>query len=96
MKNYLACNLLKPISNSESFNVSYTWEVFDPNNIAQFSNGKTINYIFNGYGIYKVIFHPICDGNECEPCIINVYIPNQGHDNSSPSRYRTPLVSIRV
>lgn len=62
------------ICNPEDCDVSYTWEVVDPNAIIQSGNGKTFNYTFNGFGIYKVIFTPICGGERCDPCIIYVNI----------------------
>ncbi len=62
------------VCNPENCDVSYDWEVVDPNNIIQSGNGKTFNYTFTGYGIYKVIFYPICGGKRCEPCTIYVKI----------------------
>jgi len=68
------------VCNPENCDVIYKWEVIDTaNNVIQAGIGKTFNYNFSSSGIYKVVFTPICGGIRCEPCTINVYIPNQDH-----------------
>jgi uncharacterized repeat protein (TIGR01451 family) len=62
------------VCNPENCDVAYKWEVIDPDGIILSGNGKTFNYNFNDFGTYKIIFTPICGGNECEPCIVYVNI----------------------
>ena len=62
------------VCNPENCDVAYKWEVIDPDGLILSGNGKTFNYNFNDFGTYKIIFTPICGGNECEPCIVYVNI----------------------
>ncbi|WP_298286004.1 FISUMP domain-containing protein [uncultured Lutibacter sp.] len=62
------------VCNPENCDVEYKWTVVDPDGIILSDNGKTFNYTFTSYGTYKIIFTPICGGNECEPCVIYINI----------------------
>lgn len=62
------------VCNPENCDVKYKWEVEDPDGIILSGNEQTINYTFNDYGNYKIIFTPICGGKRCDPCIITVII----------------------
>jgi len=62
------------VCNPENCDVEYKWEIIDDTNVILSGNGKTFNYSFSTYGTYKVVFTPICGGQRCEPCIINVII----------------------
>jgi len=62
------------VCNPENCDVSYKWEVVNSSGVIQAGVGKTFNYNFSSYGNYQVVFTPICGGEPCEPCIINVNI----------------------
>jgi len=63
------------ICNPENCAVSYQWQIIAPNGSVSSGVGKTHHYSFNTYGVYKVIFIPICGGKKCDPCEITVRIP---------------------
>ena len=58
----------------ESCMASYQWEVHGPNGVIANGIGKTFQHQFVTTGTYKVVFLPICGGNKCEPCTIEIVI----------------------
>jgi uncharacterized repeat protein (TIGR01451 family) len=64
------------ICNPENCDVSYVWEVVEPNGTIINGTGATFNYNFTQFGNYKFKITPICGTKRCEPCEFNVYIPS--------------------
>lgn len=64
------------ICNPENCDVTYTWEVIEPNGTIVNGTGATFNYNFTQYGNYQFKITPICGNTRCEPCEFFVYIPS--------------------
>ncbi|MFC2110324.1 hypothetical protein ACFLRU_07125 [Bacteroidota bacterium] len=64
------------ICNPENCDVTYSWEVIEPNGTIVNGSGNTFNYNFTQFGIYKFKITPTCGNTRCDPCEFEVYIPS--------------------
>jgi uncharacterized repeat protein (TIGR01451 family) len=64
------------ICNPEDCEVSYSWEIIEPNGNIINATGINFNYNFNQFGSYQFKITPICGNTRCKPCEFKVNIPS--------------------
>ncbi len=60
--------------NPENCEMEFKWQVIGDDGIILSGSGQTLNYTFNDSGTYKIVFTPVCGGNDCERCVIEVRV----------------------
>ena len=88
------------ICNPEDCDVSYSWEVIEPDGTIINGVGKLFNYNFDQLGNYKFTITPICGNNRCDPCIFYVNTgeidyPNDDHKYKKGTKIKNPLYKDR-